>query len=315
MRIEVKNLFRKFGKCLAVNDVSFDFSSGSIVGFIGPNGAGKTTAIKIMSTLDLPDSGDVFYDGTSVVLKPDEVRRIIGYMPDSLPDYKDVMVWEYLDFFARSFGLKGDERRRTLSDIEEFTSLGEMRYKYLASLSKGMKQRVSLGRTLIHNPKVLIMDEPAAGLDPRARLELRSLLKILSGQGKAILLSSHILSELQDICDAAVIIEKGKILSAGKINNMLAEGEKKRLKSEEVLQIKSLQQSEAVNLKLMENPLIGKISVIDENEVHAEFTGDAAAVAELLRQLNNANIKVVEFTRRGMGLEELFMRITSGEVQ
>ena len=279
MRIEVKNLFRKFGKCLAVNDVSFDFSSGSIVGFIGPNGAGKTTAIKIMSTLDLPDSGDVFYDGTSVLLKPDEVRRIIGYMPDSLPDYKDVMVWEYLDFFARSFGLKGDERRRTLSDIEEFTSLGEMRYKYLASLSKGMKQRVSLGRTLIHNPKVLIMDEPAAGLDPRARLELRSLLKILSGQGKAILLSSHILSELQ------------------------------------VLQIKSLQQSEAVKLKLMENPLIGKISVIDENEVHAEFTGDAAAVAELLRQLNNANIKVVEFTRRGMGLEELFMRITSGEVQ
>ncbi|MEG2076052.1 MAG: ABC transporter ATP-binding protein, partial [Victivallaceae bacterium] len=228
---------------------------------------------------------------------------------------KDVMVWEYLDFFARSFGLKGDERRKTLADIEEFTSLGEMRYKYLASLSKGMKQRVSLGRTLIHNPQVLIMDEPAAGLDPRARLELRSLLKILSGQGKAILLSSHILSELQDICDAAVIIEKGKILSSGKINNMLAESEKQREKREEVLLIKSLQQSDAVKLKLMENPLIGKISVIDENEVHAEFSGDAAAVADILQQLAGANIKVVGFSRQGMGLEELFMRITSGEVQ
>ena len=135
--------------------------------------------------------------------------------------------------------MKGDERRRTLSDIEEFTSLGEMRYKYLASLSKGMKQRVSLGRTLIHNPKVLIMDEPAAGLDPRARLELRSLLKILSGQGKAILLSSHILSELQDICDAAVIIEKGKILSAGKINNMLAEGEKNVLKAKRFCRLRA----------------------------------------------------------------------------
>ena len=195
MKTEVRNLTRIFGKTKAVDNVSFSFEDGNIFGFIGPNGAGKTTTIRIMATLDLATSGDVFYDGVSATIYPEAVRRVVGYMPDSLPGYKDIQVWEYLDFFARSFGLKGAERTRALNDIVDFTNLGELRYKFLFALSKGMKQRVSLARALIHNPKVLIMDEPAAGLDPRARHELRTLLKILADQKKAIFLSSHILSE------------------------------------------------------------------------------------------------------------------------
>ena len=223
MKTEVRNLTRVFGKNTAVDNISFSFEDGNIFGFIGPNGAGKTTTIRIMATLDLATSGDVFYDGVSATLYPEAVRRVVGYMPDSLPGYKDIQVWEYLDFFARSFGLKGAERTRALNDIVEFTNLGELRTKFLFALSKGMKQRVSLARALIHNPKVLIMDEPAAGLDPRARHELRTLLKILAEQKKAIFLSSHILSELQDICDGAVIIEQGKLLSAGTLDELLAQ--------------------------------------------------------------------------------------------
>ena len=181
MKIQIDHLIRRFGKKNAVNDISFEFESGNIFGFIGPNGAGKTTTIKIMATLDQPTAGDVFFDGVSTIAYPEKVRRIVGYMPDSLPAFTDIKVWEYLDFYARAFGLKGENRRKTLADVEAFTNLTGIRDKYLNTLSKGMKQRVSLARALVHNPQVLIMDEPAAGLDPRARIELLSLLKILAG--------------------------------------------------------------------------------------------------------------------------------------
>jgi len=321
MKIEVRNLVRTFGKTRAVDDISFDFASGNIFGFIGPNGAGKTTTIKIMATLDLPDSGDVFFDGVSTVTRPSDVRHIVGYMPDSLPEFKDVEVWEYLDFFARSFGLKGRARTQTLADIEEFTELGEIRYKYLAALSKGMKQRVSLARALIHNPPVLIMDEPAAGLDPRARLELRRLLKILAGQGKAIFLSSHILSELQDICDGAVIIERGKVLSSGTLKQMAQTVESggqagsAGQPEQTTVVITSAGASDRVREKLLELPMIGKIEVIDDNEVRAAFTGADAQLGEVLKVLALADLPVTGFNRHRMGLEELFMKITTGGVR
>ena len=229
MKIRIDHLIRRFGKKNAVNDISFEFESGNIFGFIGPNGAGKTTTIKIMATLDQPTAGDVFFDGISTIAYPEKVRRIVGYMPDSLPAFTDIKVWEYLDFYARAFGLKGETRRKTLADVEAFTNLTGIREKYLNTLSKGMKQRVSLARALVHNPQVLIMDEPAAGLDPRARIELLSLLKILADQGKAILLSSHILSELQDICDGAVIIEQGKLLASGPLDHLMESAVQNRL--------------------------------------------------------------------------------------
>ena len=347
MKTEVRNLTRVFGKTVAVNDISFSFEDGNIFGFIGPNGAGKTTTIRIMATLDLATSGDVFYDGVSATLYPEAVRRVVGYMPDSLPGYKDIQVWEYLDFFARSFGLKGAERTRALDDIVEFTNLGELRNKFLYALSKGMKQRVSLARALIHNPKVLIMDEPAAGLDPRARHELRTLLKILADQKKAIFLSSHILSELQDICDGAVIIEQGKLLSAGTLNDLLAQvngvpmpapapapseqpqsGEAADLSGSEAapqppvmpkgvsITLKTPRgEAEPVRLKLLEHPLTRSVDLFDDDEVHAVIEGTDAEVSRVVGTVFAAGLTVLSFTRNQMGLEELFMKITQGKVQ
>ena len=352
MKTEVRNLTRVFGKTVAVNDISFSFEDGNIFGFIGPNGAGKTTTIRIMATLDLATSGDVFYDGVSATLYPEAVRRVVGYMPDSLPGYKDIQVWEYLDFFARSFGLKGAERTRALNDIIDFTNLGELRNKFLYALSKGMKQRVSLARALIHNPKVLIMDEPAAGLDPRARLELRTLLKILAEQKKAIFLSSHILSELQDICDGAVIIEQGKLLSAGTLGELLSnvtgapapapapeaaaapqtadvsgENAASGATSAPVppqhegppaisIVLKTPRGgAEAVRLKLLEHPLTKSVDLIDDDEVRAVVQGTDAEVSSVVGTVFAANLTVLSFTRNQMGLEELFMKITQGKVK
>ena len=349
MKTEVRNLSRVFGKTTAVDNISFSFEDGNIFGFIGPNGAGKTTTIRIMATLDLATSGDVFYDGVSATLYPEAVRRVVGYMPDSLPGYKDIQVWEYLDFFARSFGLKGAERTRALNDIVDFTNLGELRNKFLFALSKGMKQRVSLARSLIHNPKVLIMDEPAAGLDPRARLELRTLLKILAEQKKAIFLSSHILSELQDICDGAVIIEQGKLLSAGTLNDLLAQvnggvppsaptspaqpqsGETAEVSDSGAapaapqpqaapkgvsITLKTPRgEAEPVRLKLLEHPLTRSVDVFDDDEVHAVIEGTDAEVSRVVGTVFAAGLTVLSFTRNQMGLEELFMKITQGKVQ
>ncbi|MEX0886170.1 MAG: ABC transporter ATP-binding protein, partial [Phycisphaeraceae bacterium] len=212
MQISVTKLTRRFGQTVAVDDLSFRFGGGQIFGFVGPNGAGKTTTMRILATLDEPTTGDACIDDISVVEDPEQARRLIGFMPDSEPTHRDVTVHEYLDFFARAYGLRGARRSDTVERVESFTNLGGIREKALRALSKGMKQRVSLARALVHDPPLLVMDEPAAGLDPRARVELRELLKVLAEQGKAILISSHILTELAEICDGAVIIERGRLL-------------------------------------------------------------------------------------------------------
>ncbi|MCP4712424.1 MAG: ABC transporter ATP-binding protein, partial [Planctomycetes bacterium] len=229
MQINVINLKKYFGSTKAVDDISFSFGSGQIFGFVGPNGAGKTTAIRIMATLLDPMDGDVLVDGTSVVEEPEKARHLLGYMPDSLPTHSDMTVHDYLDFFARAYGINSKRRHSVVEGVEHFANLMGIREKFLKALSKGMKQRVSLARSLVHNPSVLIMDEPASGLDPRARVELRELLKILADQGKAILISSHILTELAEICHGAVIIEQGKILQAGSIDDLNQLTEQRRI--------------------------------------------------------------------------------------
>ena len=215
MKVEVTNLVKTFDRGFrAVDGLSFSFSSGEVIGFVGPNGAGKTTTMRIMATLDTPDSGDITLDGVSVLDHPEQAHALIGFMPDDLPSRTDTTVDEYLDFFARAYGLKGAAIRKAVEDVEEFTGLTAFRDRTLNALSKGMKQRVSLARALVHDPAVLIMDEPANGLDPRARIELRELVKALGENGKAILVSSHILSELEEMCTSSVIIERGRRLNA-----------------------------------------------------------------------------------------------------
>ena len=309
MKVEVSNLKKYFGQTRAVDDVSFSFASGQVVGFVGPNGAGKTTTMRILATLDEPTAGQATIDGVSVIEDPERARHLVGYVPDSLPTHRDISVHEYLDFFARAYGLKGARRTRTVESVEEFTNLSGIRDKMLVALSKGMKQRVTLARALLHDPPVLIMDEPAAGLDPRARIELRELLRVLSAQGKAILISSHILTELAEICHGAVIIEHGRILMAGGIADLLSDSVPRR-----TVMIRVLAGQEELHRDLLQMPHI-EAARFNGEEVAAEVSGTDEACADLLAALVARGYRVVEFKQQRANLEEIFMNVTKGVVQ
>jgi ABC-2 type transport system ATP-binding protein len=304
-------LKRYFGRTRAVDGISFSFTSGQIFGFIGPNGAGKSTTMRILATLDEPTAGDAFVDGVSVVEDPEKARCLVGYVPDSLPTHRDMSVHEYLDFFARAYGLRGRQRHQVLERIEEFTNLTGIREKYVIALSKGMKQRVSVARALLHDPPVLIMDEPASGLDPRARIELRELLKLLSWQGKAILISSHILTELAEICTGAVIIEHGRILRAGTMDEILSTAGQDR----RTVIIRLLERHEEVHQRLLETPAVETARLLVDNTVEADVNGPESMCCALLADLVQAGYPVAEFRQRRADLEEIFMNVTRGEVQ
>ena len=308
MEVNIVNFRKDFGATRAVDDISFSFSSGQIIGFVGPNGAGKTTTMRILATLDEPTSGDAKIDGVSIVEVPEQARRLIGYVPDALPMHRDISVNEYLDFFARAYGLIGTQRRQVIENIEDFTNLTEIREKTLHELSKGMKQRVSLARALLHDPPVLVMDEPAAGLDPRARVELRELLRILSDQGKAILISSHILTELSEICDSAVIIEQGRIITAGTLQEIA----KSDVEHHTVL-IRSLNQQDDLYKALLLIPNVAAVNRVG-NEVEARITGSEERCSDLLGNLIRDGHRIVEFKHQGSDLESVFMHVTQEKV-
>ncbi len=223
--IELRHLHRYFGPTKAVVDMSFEVYAGEVFGYIGPNGAGKTTSMRILATLDEPTYGDALVDGFSVVDDPDRVRRRLGFMPDSFGAYENMNVTEYLDFFARAYGLRSHQRRAAVDYAMEFTLLNQLADKPITGLSKGMKQRLCLGRTMIHDPAVLILDEPAAGLDPRARIELREMISRLADNGKTVLVSSHILTELAEMCHRVGIIEQGRLLAVGTVEEISRQSE------------------------------------------------------------------------------------------
>lgn len=309
MHIEIKNLVRHFGHTKAVDNISFDFHSGDVFGFVGPNGAGKTTTLRIMSTLDEPTSGGIFLDGVSATEFPEEARKLIGFVPDSLPAHSDISVTEYLDFYARAYGLKGQKRTNAIAEVQEFTGLIPLRNKLLKSLSKGMKQRVSVGRALIHNPQLLLMDEPAAGLDPRARIEFRELVSVLASMGKAILISSHILTELTEICNGVVIIEKGRILETGSISEII-----QRSRSSHTIAIRDLQDQQKLLKNLLEMPMVTNAR-INSQEIHADIDGSHQQAADLLAALIQRKHQICEFRHIQDDLEDIFMNITKGDVQ
>lgn len=308
MKIQVKNLRKEFGKTIAVDNISFAFDSGHIFGFVGPNGAGKTTTMRILATLDEPTSGEALIDGVSVIEEPEQARQLVGYVPDSLPTHRDISVHEYLDFFARAYGLKGATRKQTVESIEEFTNLLGIRDKMLIALSKGMKQRVTLARALLHDPPVLIMDEPASGLDPRARIELRELLRVLSGQGKAILISSHILTELAEICHGAIIIEQGRILMAGGIGDLLSDTVSRR-----IVMIRVLSRREELRHELLQMPHVEAARFVGD-EIAVEVSGADEACSDVLADVIARGYRVAEFKQQRANLEEIFMNVTKGAV-
>jgi len=327
--LEVKGLSRHFGALKAVQDVSFTLNEGTILGFIGPNGAGKSTTMRIIATLDVPTAGEVLLDGKSVVDFPDAARPLLGYMPDRYGTYEDMTVYEFLDFFARAYRLRGKERVERVDSVMDFTGVMPLKDKLTSELSKGMKQRVALGRTLLHDPRLLILDEPADGLDPRARIELRELLKALAAQGKAVLISSHILTELSEICDSAAIIEQGKLLATGEIAEILAQGQGANPSSELSLRLFGpAAEMDALIKKaerlLLEQPLVAhvsaelngvrlKIELPQGTEVKAGWVEEAST--RILKALVAAEVPVCSFQPEELDLEDAFMTVTKGKVQ
>jgi ABC-2 type transport system ATP-binding protein len=317
--VEVKTLNRRFGAMHAVRDVSFSFDRGQIYGFIGPNGAGKSTTMRILATLDIPSSGDCTVNGLSTVDDADEVRRLIGYMPDSYGAYPNMTVSEYLDFFARAYRLRSEERRRAVADVVEFCQLGELREKAITTLSKGMKQRLCLGRCLVHDPQLLILDEPSAGLDPRARIEFRELLRLLAKQGKAIFISSHILAELEELCDGVAIIEQGRMVASGNVGDIKAQATQARdatAKPDQafMLELRLSEDHPRLREVLAEQPELARVEVAGLT-VNVQCSGGNAAQAAVLRRLIAAGLPIYHCAGRSENLEDLFMHITKGKVQ
>ncbi|MBZ4335405.1 ABC transporter ATP-binding protein [Corallococcus sp. AS-1-12] len=324
--LEVKGLRRDYGALRAVDDVSFSLEAGGILGFIGPNGAGKSTTLRILATLDVPTAGTVLLDGTSLVDAPDRARPLLGYMPDRYGTYDDVTVREFLDFFARAYGLKGALRKQRVESVMEFTGLGPLAHKLTTELSKGMRQRVALGRTLLHDPRLLLLDEPADGLDPRARIELRELLRALADQGKAVIISSHILTELAEICDSCVIIEQGRLLAQGKVEDLLRQSAGSSRVMELTVRL-ATQGDEAEALwsrterTLLEQPRVKDVArEASALRVRLELEADAgpaqaeAAAAALLAALVSQGLPVCAFSPRERNLEDAFMTVTKGRV-
>ncbi len=307
--IELRRLFRYFGETRAVEDMSFKVYAGEVFGYIGPNGAGKTTSMRILATLDEPTAGDAFVDGFSVIDDPDRVRRRLGFMPDYFGTYQNVNVREYLDFFARAYGMRGSERRRAVGSVMEFTMLNKLAEKPIDGLSKGMKQRLCLGRTMIHDPAVLILDEPAAGLDPRARIELREMIAQLAQQGKAVLISSHILTELAEICDKVGIIETGQLLAVGTVDEISA---KSQAKSQ--VRLRTLDDSRPLRAWLSQQNDITNLTA-EAELMTFNHDGGQKEQALLLRKIVEAGFEVVEFASKTKSLEDVFLHVTEGRIQ
>ena len=288
--ITLRHLHRFFGTTRAVDDVSFNVYRGQVFGYIGPNGAGKTTSMRILATLDLPTAGDAFVDGFSVLNDPDRVRRRLGFMPDYFGTYPNVNVREYLDFFARAYQMRHTQREDAIDRVMDFTGLDVLADKPTDGLSKGMKQRLCLGRALIHDPAVLVLDEPAAGLDPRARIELRQMIRTLADAGKTILISSHILTELAEICDVVGIIERGQLVVTGGVEEIRRQARK----PQNAVEVRVLENVRALGTWLEQQPGVSQLHV---NGDSARFlhTGTPEAEAELLRNIIQAEFRVVAF--------------------
>ncbi len=306
------HLRKEFKSLVAVNDLSFRLEPGDIFGFIGPNGAGKTTTIRMLSTLLTPTSGAAYVDGIDVARYPEEVRSIIGYMPDFFGVYDDVKVWEYLDFFAAAYKIPKSQRPTIIDDVLELTDLTVKKDAYVEELSRGMKQRLCLAKTLVHDPKLLLLDEPASGLDPRARIELKELLKELRNMGKTILVSSHILPELADFCNKIGIVEKGNLLLFGGVDEILGQ-----VNGGRSLQIRL---AEGDDLTKAEDTLravagIDKVTKDDDHGFSVVFDHAAVAQHQVLAALITAGFRVESCSESRLDLEDLFMTVTQGAVQ
>ncbi len=307
--VSVQGLDMVFDSKQVLFDVGFEVNRGEIFGFIGPNGAGKTTTIRILSTLLIPTRGDLWLDGVHVIEQPEIIRRRIGYMPDYVGVYPGLTVREYLEFFAGAYRLRGKQRDALLSDVIELTDLGKLVETEVQVLSKGMRQRLCLAQTLIHDPDLLILDEPASGLDPRARIEFRALLKELRRMGKTILLSSHILTELSPICDSVGIIEQGRLIRYGEVADILSQLRGDRVWYEVTL----VTAQEGILSHLRSHPAIDEVK-LDDSVLRFSYGGAEEDLHTVFAILAREKVSFTSVRREEGDLESIFMSLTQGEV-
>jgi len=307
--LRIENLTKQYGKLWAVNDLSLQLDAGDIMGFIGPNGAGKTTTIRMVSTLLKPTSGTAYVNGIDVLADPEQVRPLIGYMPDFFGLYDDVKVWEYLDFFAAAYRIPKPKRKGSIDDVLELTDLTIKRDAFVSELSRGMQQRLCLAKTLLHDPKLLLLDEPASGLDPRARIEIKELLKELQNMGKTILISSHILPELADFCNKVAIIEQGKLVVSGDVDTIV-----NQCRGGTVLRIELVDRQEEALAFLQGLDTISEAKP-ENGSIIASYCGEPGEHHSILPALAANGFKVRSFSEAEVDLEDVFMRVTRGAVQ
>lgn len=308
--LELIGLRKEYGPLVAVEGISFQLGPGDIFGFIGSNGAGKTTTIRMLATLLEPTGGTATLNGADIRRDPMAVRRMIGYMPDFFGLYDDVKVWEYLDFFAAIYHVPPRDRMKIIDNVLELTDLSVKKSSFVQSLSRGMQQRLSLARCLVHDPALLLLDEPASGLDPRARAELKELIAELGRMGKIVIVSSHILPELADFCNTVGIIERGRMLAYGPVAQVV-----QGIQPNRVLKARLLGgQTDAAQV-LAAQPNVIAAYATDDGGVHVDFSGNQEQQADLVASLVQNGFKVIGFVEEQADLEDVFMKLTTGAVQ
>jgi len=306
--IETVNLRKEYGDVIAVRDLTLTVKPGDIFGLIGPNGAGKSTTINMLASILEPTEGKVYLDGLDVEKNRTQVREIVGYMPDFFGMYDDLTVREYLAFFATAYRLRQPVRTRRIDAVLEVVGLHDKRDELIGRLSRGMRQRLCLGKTLVHDPKILLLDEPASGMDPKGRVEMRNLLKQLQRQGKTTLISSHILTELSDVCNSIGIVEKGRMIETGTVDDIRA-----KIRRLMRLTIEVLEGMSNAEKMLRDDDRVEDI-VIEGSKLSVTVRGDANCAATLLERLITGGVRVSSFAREVENVEEIYMQICGHQV-
>lgn len=315
--IKTEELTKQYGKLFALKNLSLELNEGDLFGFIGPNGSGKTTTMKMLATLLQPTWGEAYVCGMSIYTKPKEIRRLVGFMPDFFGVYDDMKVIEYLEFFAAAYRIKGEARRKVCNEVLERVDLGYKREALVTSLSRGMTQRLGLARVLLHDPQVLLLDEPASGLDPRARIEIRELLKRLGGRGKTIMVSSHILPELADVCNKVGIIERGELLVDANVQDVMRRVRDQIALLIELVEPKDEQYSDKLEkcMKFISDDQIVDSVELDKSGAIRVFIKKGLGIdeySELLTRLIAEKFKIKSFSEEEINLETAFMTLTRG---
>ena len=307
--LDVLGLAKSYGQLEAVKGISFSLGPGDIFGFIGSNGAGKTTTIRMLATLLEPTNGTARLNGVDILVDPMEIRRMLGYMPDFFGLYDDVKVSEYLDFFASLYEIPARKRALIINDVLHMTNLTGKKDAFVQSLSRGMQQRLCLARCLVHDPTLLLLDEPASGLDPRARAELKDLILELGKSGKIVIVSSHILPELADFCNTVGIIERGELLAFGSVDQVVRNHRPTR-----IIEVKLLERASEAAKHLANLPGVLDVQATADDELKIDFNGDLHGQAELVDALVRNGLKVTAFRELQADLEDVFLKLTKGAV-